>query len=102
MSVDGKVLATAVAGSDGKFFIKAGVGKNKVTVSKADPKAAPPPGSKQNADGTMPAGLEVAPPPPVAKKKVGVPEKYSNPDTSGLAFDIQKGMEPISISISSK
>ncbi len=36
------------------------------------------------------------------KPKSIVPPRYSTPDTSGLSFDIAKGMDPIKLVLSSK
>ncbi|MGN6133879.1 MAG: hypothetical protein ACTHOU_05225 [Aureliella sp.] len=98
----GAVLSTAMTDSEGKFTAKVGEGTNKVSVSKIDPKAAAAAASSPDAESSL-MGTEAEVKAQAAKRpKSQVPERYTDPTTSGLSFDIQKGMEPLLISLVSK
>ena len=92
----GARLASATTDSAGKFTLNASLGKNQVTVAKEAPAAA----VADTGDGLMPTDAEYAalPPPP----KAGVPAKYADPKTSGLAIEVVDGMEQIELSLNSK
>lgn len=98
----GGALASASTNKDGKFIIKAAPGDNKVAVSKSNvaPDSAP-----TSAPSTRPEDLMMGRPAPVSKTNKDaskiVPAKYSNPASSGLAFEISAGMSPIEISLMS-
>ena len=96
----GSVLSTAMTDSQGKFTAKVGEGQNKVSVSKVDAQAAA--AASPNAE-TMLMGTEAEVRAQNAKApKNVVPARYADPTTSGLVFDIQKGMEPILINLTGK
>ncbi len=99
---DGGILGTASTDRNGKFQVRAATGLNRVTVSKLDQ-------AHQSAD-TRPKTNEeqMAPSDAEIKKLMAkspkslIPTKYSSPETSGLQFEIASGMEPLSISLSSR
>lgn len=101
LSENGSSMSSAATGSDGKFFAKVAPGMNKVTVSKADPAAAPPPPMKEE-DTLSPVDTELAKMRTAPKPKDTVPERFGDPNKSGLRYEIRKGMEPMDISITSK
>ncbi len=101
LAENGSSIATAATGPDGKFFAKVAPGMNKVTVSKVDPNSAPPPPAKEE-DTLSPVDTELAKMRAAPKPKTGVPERFSDPTTSGLRYEIKAGMEPMDISITSK
>ncbi len=95
---EGGVIASATSDEQGKFQIRAEPGKNKVAISKADPKS-----SASYADPTqgMPLESEYAevmkklPPPLVAAR-------FSDPEKSGISFVVESGMEPVEIRVTFK
>lgn len=96
----GGALATASTDKDGKFRALVAPGPNRVTISKEDVTpmrtvAVPDDQMLMGTDAEYKAQQK-------AKPKDLVPPKYGNAETSGLSFDIVSGMEPLSISISSK
>lgn len=96
----GGALATATTDKLGAFRVKVAPGSNKVSISKVDPNAA-----AAMADAPKAEDMLMGTPEQVKKMvqpKAGVPEKYGNPSTSGLQFDISAGMKPLSISLSTK
>ncbi len=97
----GGALATATTDKEGSFRVKVALGINKVSISKVDPAAAAAALAqpKKEEDMLMGTPEQVK---KIAQPKAGVPEKYGNPTTSGLQFDITNGMQPLSISLSSK
>ena len=97
----GGALATATTDKAGLFRLKVATGANKVSVSKVDPAAAAAAMATPKKEEDMLMGMpdQVK---KIAQPKAGVPEKYGNPTTSGLQFDIASGMQPLSISLSSK
>ena len=96
----GAVLSTATTDNEGKFAAKVGTGVNKVGISKIDAEtAAPAPANDEDAlMGTEAEVKALA----VKQPKSLVPERYADPNMSGLSFDITSGMEPIVISLASK
>lgn len=104
----GQTPATGQTDASGKFTLGsvAGVGAvqgtYKVGVSKAAagakvtggdaPKGAPP--------GTMLSGGPGTGKPPAMAKNL-VPDKYVNPDTSGITVEVKPGMEPVTIALTS-
>lgn len=101
LSENGASMASAATSPDGKFFAKVAAGMNKVTVSKADQTAAPPPPMKEE-DTLSPVDSELAKLRAAPKPKDSVPERFSDPNKSGLRYEIRKGMEPMNISITSR
>lgn len=96
----GGSLATASTNKEGKFQIQVALGMNKVAISKDDPAAAiqtavKPEDMQMGTDAEYKAQQK-------SKPKELVPAKYSKPDSSGLSFEIVSGMQPLSISLSSK
>lgn len=95
---DGGVLSTANTDAQGKFRILAEPGNNKVAVSKADPKAI---AQYANPNQGMPSDAEYAqvmkklPPPLVAAK-------FSDPEKSGISFNVKAGMAPVEIRVTFK
>jgi hypothetical protein len=96
---DGARLSTSSTDNDGKFSIRAALGKNVVTVAKVTPGAAPPPSSDEPQ--LMPTTGEYQK--MVIAVKSEVPAKYGDPKTSGLSVDVaESGMKPSVIDLSSK
>lgn len=96
---EGARLSSATTDANGKFKLRAALGKNVVTVAKAPPGGAPPPPSDEPQ--LMPSAGEYA----AMQKGLAaseVPAKYGDPKTSGLAFEIVDKMEAIELSLSSK
>jgi hypothetical protein len=56
------------------------------------PKGAPP--------GTMLSGRPGTGKPPALSKNL-VPDKYVNPETSGITVEVKQGMEPVTIALTS-
>lgn len=90
-STESGQMASAQTDASGNFTIEAPLGKNAVTVTKTAG------GGADAGDGLMPAEDAAAPPP-----KSQVPDKYSNPKTSGLSVDVAKGMDPVKLELSSR
>ena len=94
----GGVLSSASTDAQGKFKILAEPGKNQVAVSKADPKST---ASYSDPKQGMPSDAEYAqvqkklPPPLVAAR-------FSDPEKSGIAFDVTSGMQPVEIRVTFK
>lgn len=101
LSEGGSSMASAATGPDGKFFAKVAPGMNKVTVSKVDQTAAPPAPMKEE-DTLSPVDSELAKMRAAPKPKDAVPERFGDPNKSGLRYEIRKGMDPVDISITSK
>ncbi len=97
----GGALATASTDKDGKFRIRVATGENKVSISKVDERAQAAMKPQSEADSLMGTEAQAKASMASAPKAV-IAERYADPETSGLKFDIQSGMAPISISISSK
>ncbi|MCC6508791.1 MAG: carboxypeptidase regulatory-like domain-containing protein [Pirellulaceae bacterium] len=97
----GSSMSSATTGPDGKFYAKVTSGPNKVTVSKSDPAAVAAQPLSDEAS-LSPTDAELATLRTKPKPKTGVPDRFGDPKTSGLKFDIKSGMEPLSISITSK
>jgi hypothetical protein len=96
----GSVLSTATTDKEGKFTAKVGAGTNKVGVSKIDADlTAPAPTNDE--DSLMGTEAEVKAQ-AIKQPKSLVPERYANPNMSGLSFDIVNGMAPIQIELGSK
>jgi hypothetical protein len=106
----GQTPATGQTDATGKFVLGsvAGVGavagKYNVGVSKAPPGA---PGTKGEAPKGAPPGTMLSGPPmqtspgtPGPPKNL-VPEKYINPDKSGITVEVKSGMEPVKIELTS-
>ncbi len=98
VSMSGSALSSASTDSAGKFTARVAVGKNKVAVSKIDPNEAPPAPTNPE-DTLMGTEAEVKAMP---KPKGVLPPKFADPNTSGLVFEIQSGMAPLVISLSSQ
>ena len=98
----GAVLSTATTDSSGNFSAKVGLGANKVSVSKVDPEAAAAAAASAGAEDALMGTEDEMKARNAKPRKTAVPARYSDPTTSGLSFDIQKGMEPLLISLSSK
>lgn len=96
----GGALATATTDKLGEFRVKVAPGSNKVSISKVDPNAAAAMAEAPKAEDMLMGTPEQVK--KMVQPKAGVPEKYGNPSTSGLQFDISAGMKPLSISLSSK
>ncbi len=96
----GGALATATTDKLGEFRIKVAPGSNKVSVSKVDPNAAAAVAGAPKAEDMLMGTPEQVK--KIVQPKAGVPERYGNPATSNLQFDISAGMKPLSISLSSK
>jgi hypothetical protein len=97
----GGALATASTNKEGKFQMQVALGTNKVTISKDDPAAAIQTAPKSDADMLMGTDAQYREQQKSMPKAL-VPAKYSKHETSGLSFDIVAGMQPLSISLSSK
>ncbi|HUP78393.1 MAG TPA: hypothetical protein VM260_07480 [Pirellula sp.] len=97
----GGALATASTNKEGKFQMQVALGTNKVTISKDDPAAAIQTAPKSDADMLMGTDAQYKEQLKSMPKAL-VPAKYSKHDTSGLSFDVVAGMQPVSISLSSK
>jgi len=97
----GGALATASTNKEGKFQMQVALGTNKVTISKDDPAAAIQTAPKSDADMLMGTDSQYKEQLKSMPKAL-VPAKYSKHDTSGLSFDIVAGMQPLSISLSTK
>jgi hypothetical protein len=97
----GGALATASTDKDGKFQTRVALGTNQVTVSKEDASAAAQAAPKSEEDTLMGTDAQYKEQ-LKSKPKSLVPAKYSNPDTSGLQFEIVAGMQPMKIPLSSK
>jgi hypothetical protein len=96
---EGARLASTTTDSAGKFKIRAAEGKNVVTVAKAPPGGAAPPPSDEPQ--LMPSeGEYIKMQKAVAASEV--PEKYGDPKTSGLSFDVAAGMKSVDVALSSK
>lgn len=91
----GARLSSATTDNAGKFSVRAAPGKNEVTVSKVLSVAAPAASDEPMLMPSQGEYQKMAPPP-----KSEVPEKYGDPKTSGLAFDVVEGME-LEIALSS-
>ena len=96
----GGALATATTDKLGEFRVKVATGTNKVSVSKVDPNAAAAIADAPKAEDMLMGTPEQVK--KIVQPKPGVPEKYGNPATSNLQFDISAGMKPLSISLSTK
>lgn len=101
----GGAPATGQTDNAGKFKLKAPLGKAKVSVSKTE--AGGEAKVDQAAAGAAPAGTALSGPPvaggaPPAPPKSGVPAKYTNPDTSGITFEVKSGMQPVTIELQSQ
>jgi hypothetical protein len=96
---EGGAFSSAVTDAKGEFMLRAAPGKNKVSVSKENPQAAPP--FDPNADQSMPTETEYA---AMVKKlpKPLVAEKFSDPEKSGIVIDVSSGMSSVDINVSSK
>ena len=97
----GGSLATASTNKEGKFRMQVALGMNKVTISKDDPASAIQTAPKSDADMLMGTDAQYKEQLKSMPKAL-VPAKYSKHDSSGLSFDIVSGMQPLSISLSSK
>lgn len=98
----GAVLSTAITDNNGNFTAKVGAGANKVSVSKVDPEAAAAAAATAGGEDALMGKEDELNVLTAKPRKTAVPARYADPATSGLAFDIQKGMEPIQISLLSK
>ena len=96
----GGALATATTDKLGEFRVKVAPGSNKVSISKVDPNAAAAMAEAPKAEDMLMGTPEQVK--KMVQPKAGVPDKYGNPSTSGLQFDISAGMKPLSISLSTK
>jgi hypothetical protein len=94
----GARLASAQTDKQGKFTVRAALGKNVVTVSKAGEAPIMP---AQPEDMLMPSVEEYTKMQKAAPKP-GIPAKYADPTSSGLSFDIVDGMQEIELALSSK
>jgi hypothetical protein len=96
---EGATLASATTDTNGRFKLRAALGKNVVTVAKAPPGGAAPPPSDEPAlmpsEGQYAQMLKAAAP-------SEVPAKYGDPKTSGISFEIVAGMQSIALALSSK
>jgi hypothetical protein len=97
----GSSMSSASTSPEGKFFAKVAAGVNKVSVSKPDPNAAPHT-AVPDEQTLSPTDSEMAKLRAMPKPKTGLPDRFADPKTSGLQFDIKSGMEPLSISLTSK
>lgn len=97
----GGSLATSSTNKEGKFQIQVALGTNKVTISKEDPAASVQTAPKSDADMLMGTDAQYKEQQKSMPKSL-VPAKYSKHETSGISFDIVSGMQPLSISLSSK
>jgi len=96
---EGARLASASTDSSGKFKLRAALGKNVVTVAKAPPAGAAP----VSAPDTMPSEGEYQKLVQAVKANVSeVPEKYGDPKTSGLQFDITPKMTSLDLVLTKK
>lgn len=96
----GGTYDSAITGSEGKFTTRVQPGMNKVAVAKKDTSKVPQPANNDPESQTMGTDAEVA-----ANKKNAPPDliapKFSDPEKSGLQFDIKSG-STINISVTSK
>ena len=99
LTESGSSMASAATGADGRFRTDVAIGKNKVTVSKTDPSSMPAPPA--NEESTLSPNDNA-----LAKMRSSinnsVPERFGDPNKSGLQYEIRSGMEPLDISITSK
>jgi hypothetical protein len=96
---EGARLATASTDQEGKFSIRAALGKNIVTVSK--PSANPAPTSSSDEPQLMPTTGEYQK--MILNLKSELPAKYADPKTSGVSVEVETGgMKPSIIDLSSK
>lgn len=94
----GGALEVTTSDKDGLFKLDAAPGPNRVTVTKEELSTAAPTSEAEMTMGTDAQYKEQL----KHKPKSIVPPKYSTPDTSGLSFDIAKGMDPVKLVLSSK
>ncbi|MCA9195305.1 MAG: carboxypeptidase regulatory-like domain-containing protein [Planctomycetales bacterium] len=96
---NGGAYGTGVTNKEGKFWVRAAEGKNKVAVSKANTQKLPP--FDPNADQSMPTEAEAQ---AQARKmpKPLIADRFSDPDKSGIEIDVIAGMSPIDISVTSQ
>ncbi len=97
----GGALATASTDKDGKFSVRVAPGENKVSISKIDEKAQAAMKPQSEADSLMGTEAQAVASMASAPKAV-VAARFTDPETSGIKFDVQKGMQPLTISITSK
>jgi hypothetical protein len=97
---EGARLATAQTDKSGKFKMRASLGKNLVTVTK---EVAPSvmPAVVNESDNLMPSDSEYQKM-QTNKPKPGIPAKYADPKTSGIAMEVVEGMKDIELALSSK
>jgi len=95
---DGGTFSSATTNEQGEFVMRASLGKNKVSVSKANPNAPPP---DPNADQTMPTEAEYAKMQKSRPKSL-VAERFSDPEKSGIVIDVSAGMSAIDLNVTSK
>jgi hypothetical protein len=95
---DGGTFSSATTNDKGEFVMRASLGKNKVSVSKANPNVPPP---DPNADQTMPTEAEYA---KIQKSrpKPLVAERFADPEKSGIVIDVSAGMSAIDLNVTSK
>lgn len=94
----GGTFSSATTNDKGEFLMRAAPGKNKVSVSKANPNAPVP---DANADQSMPTEAEYS---KMVKSlpKPFVAEKFADPEKSGIVVDVTSGMSAIDINVTSK
>ena len=97
----GGALETATTDKDGNFKMLAAPGTNRVTVSKEDVSKAEQAAPKSDAETLMGTDAQYREQ-QKSKPKALVPASYSNPETSGLSFEVAKGMQPLKIDLLSK
>jgi hypothetical protein len=95
---DGGTFSSATTNDKGEFIMRAALGKNKVSVSKANPNV---PAPDPNADMSMPTDAEYA---KMVKSlpKPFVAEKFADPEKSGIVVDVTAGMSAIDLNVTSK
>jgi len=87
--------ASATTDPSGNFTLEANVGRNAVTVSKTKPIGDVP--VEEGAEPElMPDDSEEV------EVEYLVPMKYGLPSTSGLSVDVQKGMDPVTLTLTSE
>jgi hypothetical protein len=93
----GARLATAQTNAAGEFTIVAALGTNAVSVAKASTNPVAPPVQD---DGLMPTDAEYKQMQQAKVADTGVPAKYADPKTSGIAIDVVSGMSDIELALS--
>lgn len=94
---EGARLASAQTDAAGKFSLRASMGKNVVTVSKASSNPAPAPSDQPQ---LMPSEGEYQRMREAMKTEF--PAKYGDPKTSGISFDINDKTKDLEVALTSK